>query len=142
MQAIRYVVSAARRWRPLTLAVGGLLAAVVAHADESVEAAGKTRFLENCAVCHGPDATGGGPFGGMLNKKPANLTVLSKNNKGAFPFNLVYDTIDGRGQGPAHGTKEMPIWGATWKKGGDIGAETAVRGRVLELIIYLRSIQQ
>ena len=137
-------IALARRCRGLLPLAGlSLLAAVVgAHADESVEAAGKTRFMENCAVCHGPDATGNGPFASMLNKKPANLTVLAKNNGGNFPFNVVYDTIDGRGPGGAHGTKDMPIWGSSWKETGALGAETAVRGRVLEMIIYLRSIQQ
>ena len=136
-------ISVSGRWRRLLPVAGlGLLAVVTAHADESVEAAGKARFMENCAVCHGPTATGNGPFATMLNKKPANLTVLSKNNGGAFPFNVVYDTIDGRGQTGAHGTKDMPIWGATWKGSKAQGAETAVRGRILEMIIYLRSIQQ
>jgi len=78
----------------------------------------------------------------MLTKKPADLTVLSKNNGGTFPFDRVFETIDGRDTiGGAHGTKEMPIWGGEWK-GSSVASETALRGRILEMIIYLRSVQQ
>ena len=125
------------------LPLWGLGAMSLAYAaDESVEAAGKARFMESCAVCHGVEAIGDGPYAGLLTKKPANLTLLAKNNGGVFPFNVVYDSIDGRGPNGAHGTKDMPVWGANWKGGNAQGAETAVRGRILETIIYLRSIQK
>jgi mono/diheme cytochrome c family protein len=114
----------------------------VQAADESVEAAGKTRFMESCAVCHGPQASGDGPYASLLNKKPTNLTLLAKNNGGEFPFSAVFDSIDGRGPNGAHGTRDMPVWGSHWKSGTALGAETAVRGRILETIIYLRSIQK
>jgi len=126
----------------LTAAIGIALFAINAQADEAVEAAGKARFMENCAVCHGPDAKGGGPFASLLKAAPSDLTLLSRNAGGEFPFNRVYDAIDGRGSVKgAHGSKEMPIWGGEWK-GSSVAAETAVRGQVLEMIIYLRSIQQ
>tara|TARA_R110002096_G_scaffold8239_20_gene34661 strand:- start:431 stop:859 length:429 start_codon:yes stop_codon:yes gene_type:complete len=126
-----------------TAALGIALFAMNAQAaDEAVEAAGKARFMENCAVCHGPDAKGGGPFTSLLKAAPSDLTLLSKNAGGEFPFNRVYDAIDGRASVKgAHGSKEMPIWGGEWK-GSSVAAETAVRGQILEMIIYLRSIQQ
>lgn len=127
----------------LALLGSALLMSVAAQAeDASVEAAGRSRYLENCAVCHGTDAQGNGPYATMLNKKPANLTLLARNNGGQFPFNTVYDSIDGRGPNGAHGTRDMPVWGSNWKGNSAPGAETEVRGRVLEMIIYLRSIQQ
>ncbi|HXZ88657.1 MAG TPA: c-type cytochrome, partial [Candidatus Binataceae bacterium] len=43
---------------------------------------GKLQFRQYCAQCHGMDATGDGPVAPALKKKPANLTVLSKNNGG------------------------------------------------------------
>ena len=114
----------------------------VPAADEAVEAAGKNRYMDYCGVCHGADAKGTGPFAKMLNKRPADLTILSKNAGGTFPFDRVFETIDGRTSvGGAHGSPEMPIWGAEWK-GTSLASETALRGRVLEMIIYLRSIQQ
>ena len=42
---------------------------------------------------------------------PANLTVLTKKNNGVFPFEAVYEVIDGRKEVTAHGTREMPVWG-------------------------------
>lgn len=122
--------------------VGLALFATNALADQDVEAAGKARFMENCAVCHGPDAKGGGPFTTLLKSAPSDLTMLSQGNGGEFPFNRVYDAIDGRASVKgAHGSKDMPIWGGEWK-GSSVAAETAVRGQILEMIIYLRSIQQ
>lgn len=111
-------------------------------ADDDVAKVGEQRFMDFCAVCHGADAKGGGPFAPMLNKAPTDLTMLAKANDGEFPFNQVYDMIDGRSMPGAHGTKDMPIWGGEWKRMDAIGAETALRGRILEIIIYLRSIQQ
>ena len=111
-------------------------------ADAGVVEAGKGRFMDYCAVCHGGDGKGGGPFVSMLKKQPSDLTMLSKNNDGTFPFDRVFETIDGRGNvGGAHGSAEMPIWGADWE-GTSVAAQTALRGRILEMIIYLRSIQQ
>ena len=111
-------------------------------ADAGVVEAGKGRFMDYCAVCHGGDGKGGGPFATMLKKQPSDLTMLSKSNDGTFPFDRVFETIDGRGNvGGAHGSAEMPIWGADWE-GTSVAAQTALRGRILEMIIYLRSIQQ
>jgi len=138
MHSHQRISTVRRLWPLLGLGVMGL-----AHAaDESVEAAGKSRFMESCAVCHGAEATGDGPYATLLTRKPANLTLLAKNNGGAFPFNVVYDSIDGRGPNGAHGTRDMPVWGSNWKGANAQGAETAVRGRILETIIYLRSIQK
>jgi len=126
----------------LAALVLALVSGAAMAADEDVAEAGKARFMEFCAVCHGADAKGGGPFKPMLTKAPLDLTVLAKNNGGVFPFDRVYDMVDGRTMPGAHGTQEMPIWGATWRTDSGVGAETEIRGRVLELIIYLRSIQQ
>ena len=90
----------------------------------------------------GADAKGGGPFATLLNKKPSDLTTLSQRNEGEFPFNRVYETIDGRTMPGAHGTEQMPIWGGQWKSSASLGNETGVRGQILETILYLRSIQQ
>jgi len=126
----------------IALVTGSLFVAGNAGADESVEQAGKARFMENCAVCHGADGKGGGPFAQLLKSPPSDLTVLSKSANGEFPFNRVYEAIDGRDMVKgAHGSKDMPIWGGEWK-GSSVAPETVLRGRILEMIIYLRSIQQ
>ena len=126
----------------IALASSAFFFATVAVADEGVEGAGKIRYMENCAVCHGDDAKGSGVFAKLLTAAPADLTLLTKNNGGTFPFNRIFESIDGRTTvGGAHGSKEMPIWGGEWK-GSSIASETALRGRILEMIIYLRSVQQ
>lgn len=111
------------------------------NADDAVEKSGQARFAQYCAVCHGPGAKGDGPFANLMTTKPADLTALAKNNGGEFPFGRVYDTIDGRNMLAAHGTRDMPIWGREMKDDG-LGSETDLRGRLVETIVYLRSIQQ
>ena len=59
---------AVRRRAQLVLGLGFMITTAVEAADESVEAAGKMRFMESCAVCHGPQATGDGPYASLLNK--------------------------------------------------------------------------
>ena len=60
----------------------------------------------------------------------------------------VYQTIDGRVTVPGHGTREMPIWGARYAEedyeryGTAFGAEDVVRGRILQLVYFIQSLQQ
>ena len=58
--------------------------------------AGKSEFVSSCAPCHGADGKGDGPLGTQLKTKPADLSVLTKKNGGAFPFSAAYEFIDGR----------------------------------------------
>ncbi|MBK6657912.1 MAG: c-type cytochrome [Proteobacteria bacterium] len=102
--------------------------------------AGRQRFEMNCAICHGLDARGNGPFAELLNVKPPDLTLLSRAQGGDFPFSRVYRRIDGRDLPLAHGTRDMPIWGRRLKREG--GDETYVRGRLFEIMLYLESLQQ
>jgi hypothetical protein len=76
----------------------------------------------------------------LLLIKPANLTQLSKRNGGKFPFWRVYRVIDGREEVRAHGPRSMPIWGS-WLQRTE-GSDLIVTGRILELVYYLKSIQQ
>ena len=72
---------------------------------------GKSEFQSSCASCHGTDAKGKGPVSGQLKIPPPDLTMLAKSNNGVFPTDAVYETIYGLKTIPAHGTREMPIWG-------------------------------
>ena len=103
--------------------------------------AGELRFERNCGICHGLDAKGGGAFAEILKVDPPDLTVLTKNNNGSFPFTEVYNAIDGRNTPLAHGREGMPIWGDRFKQSVRDGSETLIRGRILELILYLDSLQ-
>lgn len=122
-----------------TAADRAMPAATAAVADSAITS-GRQRFEKSCAICHGLDARGNGPFADLLNVKPPNLTLLSRAQGGDFPFSRVYRRIDGRDLPLAHGTSAMPIWGARLKREG--GDETYVRGRMFEIMLYIESLQQ
>ena len=71
---------------------------------------GKQDYEKNCAVCHGSDGKGNGPALQTIpmNPPPPDLTQLTKNNGGKFPFGDVVDTIDGRKNIPSHERLQMP----------------------------------
>ena len=83
----------------------------------------------------------------FLTIKPADLTVLTRNNQGGFPFLKVFQTIDGRQVVSGHGDRPMPIWGDRYiaqskLKYGPYGGETAARARILELVYYVQQMQR
>jgi mono/diheme cytochrome c family protein len=102
---------------------------------------GPDLFRAHCAPCHGPDGKGEGPVAAVLKPKPANLTILAKNNGGKFPAEQVQKFISGDGpSGAAHGSREMPIWGPIFhqiEEDQDFG-----NVRLQNLIKYLKAIQQ
>jgi mono/diheme cytochrome c family protein len=114
--------------------------------QEEVAKAGKPTYEQYCAVCHGLAGKGDGGAANILTVKPADLTQVSKRNGGEFPFWRVYRIIDGREEViRGHGSREMPIWGTELRAtagSGNIAEESTVRGRILELIYYLQSIQE
>lgn len=111
--------------------------------EKEVAAAGKNVYNQNCAVCHGREAKGDGVAISLLTVKPADLTQIAKRAGGTFPFWKVYSVIDGREEVKGHGDRDMPIWGAEFRAqaGSSPAAESQTRGRVLELVYYLQSIQ-
>ncbi len=108
---------------------------------------GEKEFQQRCALCHGEDAKGDGPYSFALVFKPADLTQLLIKNDGVFPFIEIYLVIDGREIVKSHGTRLMPIWGdryseETWSVVSPQYAKTLVRGRIFELLLYLYYIQE
>jgi mono/diheme cytochrome c family protein len=118
------------------------------HPGEAQEVKhGQAEYLDSCAVCHGPDGKGNGPMAEELITRPADLTVLSQKNKGAFPYNRVFAMIDGRYIVPGHGPREMPVWGRQFlaedvKVFGQSGGEIVTTERIHELAGYLESLQR
>jgi hypothetical protein len=79
----------------------------------------------------------------MLETKPADLTQLARNSGGRLPITYVYDTIDGRNMLRAHGLQEMPVWGDLWSNSVPAQyAELYVRARILEILLFLDSVQE
>ena len=101
---------------------------------------GPDLFRAHCAACHGLDAKGNGPMAATLKTKPANLTVLAKNNGGKFPSARVSRTIMGDVILISHGSREMPIWGPIFHQIEDDKDFGEVR--LQNLVKYLESIQQ
>jgi mono/diheme cytochrome c family protein len=111
------------------------------------EAIGSKEYRVACLNCHGAGGKGDGPMAELLKKKPSDLTMLAKNNEGEYPFLRVYQTIDGRVVVPGHGDRAMPIWGKRYHEEDyeryrtDFGAEDVVRGRILQLVYYVQTLQ-
>ena len=124
-----------------------MLSAVDAQELDSAIEKGKQEFMESCFLCHGQNAKGDGPFSTMLTIETADLTQLKKNNNDSFPYRDVYLTIDGTDKIKQHGPRRMPIWGdrfksSTWYTVSQDYADTLVRGKIFELMLYLESIQE
>ncbi len=102
---------------------------------------GKQLYNSYCALCHGSDGKGGGPFSPQLKIWPPDLTQLAKKNKGVFPEMHVEEAIDGEFAKPSHGTAEMPIWGPVFRSMAH-GHKDSARVRIGALLKYLESIQE
>jgi mono/diheme cytochrome c family protein len=105
---------------------------------------GQHYFVQYCGACHGMDGRGHGPVAPALLTPPADLTRIAQRHGGQFPDAEIAAQIDGRTMVRAHGSRDMPVWGWRFgeKFGGEGVGEEAVRGHLLVLIDYLRSIQQ
>ncbi len=108
---------------------------------------GRQEYKKTCAICHGDDAKGNGPFSVKLYKKPEDLTLMKMKNNGVFPFKRLYKIIDGRDSSSLHGSRTMPVWGdrysaESWFEVSTHHSETLAIGKIFELLLYLESIQQ
>ncbi|HEV2688843.1 MAG TPA: cytochrome c [Bryobacteraceae bacterium] len=103
-------------------------------------ASGQEMFTTYCAVCHGSEGKGNGPAATALKKTPANLTELTARNNGKFPELRVFGTIKGDLETPAHGSRDMPIWGSVFQSLGK-GNQGEVQMRIANLTAYVQSIQ-
>ena len=140
------------------LMIAGFTAGFAGPAQSEDSDVGKLEFQSSCASCHGMDAKGKGPVSDQLKIPPPDLTTLAKNNSGVFPTNAVYETIYGSKTIPAHGNREMPIWGERFNPimnyphiidptydALDLSRElrdVVVRTRILAVVDYLSRIQQ
>lgn len=77
--------------------------------------AGKQLYLRYCSSCHGPGGKGNGPVSRDLKVRVPDLTNLAQKNRGIYPLDNVMAAIDGRRVVRAHGDREMPVWGETFR---------------------------
>ncbi|MFP1632317.1 c-type cytochrome [Zhengella sp. ZM62] len=132
--------------RTLLFSLFGLgLLAGSAGAVETTFGITDTEYLLSCASCHGAEGKGDGPMAQYMKIAPSDLTQISKNNGGDFPFIRVMEVIDGRGEVAGHGSRDMPVWGDRFTAASDqdgFRRDLAVRLRILELMFFVQSIQQ
>lgn len=134
--------------RPVCIALVALaMSASSAFAQAKIEQApiknvsaadAKGMFDSYCAVCHGKDGKGMGPAAKALAKAPADLTKINARNGGKFPDTRVRRYIEGLDEVPAHGTRDMPMWGSLFNS---LSRDTA-QLRVAALADYLKGMQQ
>ncbi len=107
---------------------------------------GQSEYLYSCAMCHGETGKGDGPLADDLYKHPTDLTRLSEQNGGEFPYWLVFATIDGRHAADQRTYRDMPIWGERFLEGdtrkyGPKGGEAITTERIHQLAEYVLSLQ-
>lgn len=102
---------------------------------------GPDLYRSYCAPCHGLGAKGDGPVAPALKVKVPDLTLLAKNNRGAFPSARVRSVVMGDEAMASHGSRDMPVWGPIFH---ETEKEQGLPKNVkLEnLLHYLESIQQ
>jgi mono/diheme cytochrome c family protein len=102
---------------------------------------GRDSFELYCASCHGANGTGNGPVASALRTPPADLTLLSRRNGGAFSRERVAAFVEGSGRTvPAHGSGEMPVWGPIFR--GLEASDARTKVRLNNLVAYLESLQR
>jgi mono/diheme cytochrome c family protein len=122
------------------LALFGFFCVLTAQAEgqqQELIARGKVTYRVYCRNCHGDLGKGDGKLVDILRVKPADLTQITRKNDGDFPFDRIYRIIDGREEVASHG--DMPIWGKAFQE--STGNEDETRGKILQLIEFLKSIQ-
>lgn len=124
------------------LAVVGRSQTQIKHvpAPQTDIASGVEMYSAYCAVCHGTDGRGNGPATPALKTAPTDLTLLSRRNGGKYPDFKVSNIIKGDGSIPAHGSREMPMWGNVFRELNRDEAKVTLR--VHNLTEYIGSLQQ
>ena len=109
-------------------------------APQTSPASGKEMYVSYCASCHGIAGKGDGPAVAALKVAPPDLTTLSRRNQAKFPAAHVAQAIRGEAAMPAHGSKDMPVWGPVFNSMSK-GDQGLVQLRISNLTKYIESLQ-
>ena len=129
----------------MAVAVATCSVACAALAQPRVDL-GKREYDSKCAVCHGADGKGNGPYAKELKSPLPDLTTMAKRNGGIFPVGKTFEIIEGAGKG--HGTRDMPVWGHDYTEKASklfpdlpYNQTAYVRTRINALMEYLAQMQ-
>ncbi|MEZ5561580.1 MAG: cytochrome c [Gammaproteobacteria bacterium] len=106
---------------------------------------GPQLYQRFCASCHGRQAYGDGPVAPTLKVMVPDLTRIARRQQGGeFPEQRIREIVDGRAVLPAHGLRDMPVWGYELEAQAppDQPGRAAAQSLIDKLVAYLRSIQQ
>ena len=140
-----------KAWNSLAMTAGLASALTLTAIGANADDIAKQDFVNYCASCHGADGSGNGPMAAELKGKPTNLTTLSKNNDGHFPYLELRSVIEGSSNASnirAHGSREMPVWGNVFRaetgmvQGRQGGSYALAKARIQNIVDYLADIQQ
>jgi hypothetical protein len=99
---------------------------------------GKETFLKYCMP---RDAgKGNGPAAIALKPPPSDLTTLSARHEGKYPAGYVSALVKFGRSLTAHGSLNMPVWGACFKELDPVRDPTG-QHHVDDVVAYIRSLQ-
>lgn len=113
--------------------------------DPLLSYTGPQLYQRFCASCHGRQAYGDGPVAPTLKVMVPDLTrIVRRQPGGEFPEQRIREIVDGRAVLPAHGLRDMPVWGYELEAQAppDQSGRAAAQSLIDKLVAYLRSIQQ
>ena len=125
--------------RVLTMAACAVIVGCASTEPSSrrmAELSGPELFERLCASCHGATGRGDGPVAPLVKVGVPDLTLIAFRDGGEFPAEDVHRIIDGRSERPAHGPRDMPVWGWQFYDGTNLD-DSAERARVDALISRL-----
>ena len=111
-----------------------------AQAVVTKPATGEELYVSYCVICHGEK--GDGNFAEMLTIPPSDLTLIAARRGGDFPNDEIFEIIDGRANIKSHGSRDMPIWGDTFKESEHLANEEEVQASIQRVVDYLKTIQR
>ncbi|MGE3885453.1 MAG: c-type cytochrome [Vicinamibacterales bacterium] len=103
--------------------------------------AGADLYQAYCASCHGRGGKGDGPTGPALKSMLPDLTTLGRRNGGVFPGERIAALV-AHGEelpSPAHGSREMPVWGPLFRALDP--SDTRANVRIASIVEFIRSMQ-
>jgi mono/diheme cytochrome c family protein len=103
-------------------------------------ASGREMYRAYCANCHGLNGKGNRAAASKLGTAPTDLTLLARHNSGRFPEMRVFNAIAGDARVPAHGRKDMPVWGTVFQRLNESDVPQA-KLRIRNLTKYIESMQ-